>query len=169
LHCIRWLAPDPVFSLFEPPVATNPRALQYFWRCQIQELVKDLHLFSLTFNIKQIPKADLPMIVAIMKTAFGSINQIRFIETDANGLARRVNLGDERLAGVRRRCTWRELCMQYYEEHRIHSYFFKFELLKSQAEDVQGIMDKDEAFFEPVYSPLTVESAATEELEVKEC
>ena len=59
--------------------------------------------------------------------------------------------------------------MQYYEEHRIHSYFFKFELLKSQAEDVQGIMDKDEEFFEPVFSPLTVDSAAMGGLDVKEC
>lgn len=157
LHCIRWLAPDPVFSLFEPPVATNPRALQYFWRCQIQDLVKDLHLFSLTFNIKQIPKADLSMIVAIMKAAFGSIQQIRFIETDANGVARPVELDDERLTGVRRRWTWRELCMQYYEIHRIHSYFFKFELLKSQAEDVQAFMDKDGEFFEKGFNPMTLE------------
>lgn len=165
LHCIRWLAPNAVFSLFEPPVATNPRALQYFWRCQIQELVKDLHLFSLTFNIKQIPKADLPMIVAIMKAAFGSINEIRFIETDANGVARPVSLEDERLAGVRRRCTWRELCMQYYEQHRIHSYFFKFELLKSQAEDVESAMDKDEKFFGPVFAPLSLQAEADKDAE----
>ncbi|KAH7405872.1 hypothetical protein DE146DRAFT_715050 [Phaeosphaeria sp. MPI-PUGE-AT-0046c] len=165
LHCIRWLAPDPVFSLFEPPVATNPRALQYFWRCQIQELVKDLHLFSLTFNIKQIPKADLPMIVAIMKSAFGSINEVRFIETDAKGVARPVSLDDEKLAGVRRQCTWRDLCMQYYEQHRIHSYFFKFELLKSQAEDVRSLMNNDDKFFGPVFLPLTIraESATAEE------
>lgn len=102
------------------------------------------------------------MIVAIMKTAFGSINDIRFIETDANGVARPVNLEDERLAGVRRRCTWRELCMQYYEQHRIHSYFFKFELLKSQAEDVQSLMDKDEKFFGPVFSPLTVQGESAD-------
>jgi hypothetical protein len=154
LHCIRWLAPDPVFSLLEPPVATNPRSLQYFWRCQIQDLVKDLNLLTLTINIQQITKSDIVMIIAIMKCAFGSIEKIRFVETDKTGATIAVDVDDERLGGLKRQHTWRQMCLNYYQAHRIHSYFFKFELLKGQVEDVENIMVKESEFFYAPFWPL---------------
>ncbi|KAL5119474.1 hypothetical protein ACEQ8H_002539 [Pleosporales sp. CAS-2024a] len=154
LHCIRWLAPDSVFMLFEPPVATNPRSLQYFWRCQIQDLVKDLHLFTLTINIRHIAKSELPMMVAVIQSAFGSIKQLRFVETDSHGTTKPLDLNDERLSGLRRKHTWREMCLDYFQTHRTHSYFFKFELLKAQAEDLEAIMAKESYFYNTAFSPL---------------
>jgi hypothetical protein len=144
-----------VFSLFEPPVATNPRSLQYFWRCQIQDLVKDLNLFTLTLNIKQIPIADVLMIVAIMKNAFGSMGKIHFVETDKNGTTIPVEMSDERLRGLNEKHTWKEMCLNYYQTHRIHSYFFKFELLKGQVEDLESLMAQDVKFFNAEFSPLS--------------
>jgi hypothetical protein len=154
LHCIRWLAPDTIFSLFEPPVATNPRSLQYFWRCQIQDLVKDLDLFTLTLNIKQIETADILMMVSIMKNAFGSMAKIKFIETDKNGVTTPVEMSDERLSGLSGQHTWREMCLNYYQTHRIHSYFFKFELLKGDEQNLETLMAQDEKFFNTAFSPM---------------
>jgi hypothetical protein len=155
LHCIRWLAPDAIFALFEPPVATNPRSLQYFWRCQIQDLVKDLNLFTLTLNIKQLPTADILMIVAIMKNAFGSMEKIHFVETDKNGMTTPVEMSDQRLKELNEKHTWKEMCLDYYQTHRIHSYFFKFELLKGQVEDLEAVMAQDGKFFNTAFSPLS--------------
>jgi hypothetical protein len=154
LHCIRWLAPDTIFLLFEPPVATNPRSLQYFWRCQIQDLVKDVHLLTLTIDTKQIAKSELPMMIAVMKSAFGTIEKLKFVETDNNGVSRPVELDDERLSGLKKMHTWEQMCMDYYHTHRAHSYFFKFELLKGQAEDLENAMAKDTTFFDTPFSPL---------------
>jgi hypothetical protein len=154
LHCIRWLAHDSIFALLEPPVATNPRSLQYFWRCQIQDLVKDLHLFTLTINIKEIPMADVLMIAAIIKSAFGSVERICFIETDSDGKTCNVDRSDERLRGLMGKSTWKEMCAQYYQNHRINLYYFKSELLKGQAEDLESAMSKEKEFFDEEVAPL---------------
>jgi hypothetical protein len=154
LHCIRWLAPDIIFSLFEPPVATNPRSLQYFWRCQIQDLVKDLDLFTLTLNIKQISPAEIIMIVAIMKNAFGSIAKIRFVETDIAGVTTPVEMSDERLKGLYEQHTWKDMCISYYQTHRNYSYFYKFELLKGSEEMLEMLMANLGSFFNTPFSPM---------------
>jgi len=156
LHCIRWLAPDPIFALFEPPVITTPRPLQYFWRCQIQDLVKDVELFTLTINIKQISRHDIAMIMAIINIAFSNTGRISFIETDKNGVASPVDMNDKRLAGLGTKHTWKELCLAYYESHRTHSYFYKFDLLRSQVEDLETVMAEDETFFNTPFSPMSV-------------
>ncbi|KAF2032244.1 hypothetical protein EK21DRAFT_61458 [Setomelanomma holmii] len=154
LHCIRWLAPDRIFGLFEPPVATNPSALQYFWRCQIQDLVMELNLLSLTINVSQIPKEDLPMVVAILKNAFGSAERIHFVQTAADGSIERTDSNSEVLKGLGKECSWREMCMAYYQAHRRHSYFFRFELLKGESEKLlEDEMDGDKGFFDTVFKP----------------
>lgn len=94
------------------------------------------------------------MIVAIMKCAFGSIEKMRFVETDKNGVTCTVEMDDERLGSLDKKHTWRQMCMNYYEAHRVHSYFFKFELLKGQVEDVENIMAKDSKFFDRAFTPL---------------
>jgi hypothetical protein len=146
LHCIRWLAPDPVFALFEPPVATSPRALQYFWRCQIQDLAKELDLLTLTLDVENVPEEELPMIVAILKESFGSVEKILFVD----GEGKRVDVHE----GVKESRSWREMCEGYFERHQMHSYFFKFELLKA----VEGVlgerMDGDRGFFDGRFEPL---------------
>ncbi|KAH7079036.1 hypothetical protein BKA63DRAFT_488716 [Paraphoma chrysanthemicola] len=154
LHCIRWLAPDPVFALFEPPVATNPRSLQYFWRCQIQDLVKDVHLFTLTLNVAQIPREDIPMIVAIMKMAFGSVHRILFVRTDRDGLVSRVALDDEVLREVGKEARWREMCLGYWRRYGRHSYFFKFDLFKAGEKGVDEEMDAMKEFFDGTGLPM---------------
>jgi len=154
LHCIRWMAPDPVFDLLEPPVATNPRSLQYFWRCQIQDLAKDLDLLTLTINIKNIPTEDIPVIVSIMKNAFGSVEKLHFIEADRDGTSTVVPMDDERLKGVTEEQTWRDMCLGYYRSHRTQSYYFKFELLKGDEQVLEDAMDSDREFYYKQFFPL---------------
>ncbi|KAL6712488.1 hypothetical protein ACN47E_000365 [Coniothyrium glycines] len=143
LHCIRWLAPDLVFELLEPPVVTSPRSLQYFWRCQIQDLARELNISTLTIDVKGIPPVDLVMIARIMKSAFASVQRFRFIDTDNNGFAQEVkssalSFGDDWDA-----TTWRQSCFEYWERHCTHQYFFKFELMRLDREEVKSLMDVD--------------------------
>ncbi|KAF2823443.1 hypothetical protein CC86DRAFT_298782 [Ophiobolus disseminans] len=148
LHCIRWMAPEPVFELFEPPVATNPRSLQYFWRCQIQDLVKEVELLTLTLNIHNIPPEDLPMIVAIMENSFGSVKRLQFVDYARDGKGAYLKKDDDRLKGLVGGQTWRDMCLGYYRRHRMHSYYFKWELLKGIQEDVQDAMNCDKEFYD---------------------
>ncbi len=146
LHCIRWLAPDPVFDLLEPPVVTNPRALQYFWRCQIQDLARELHLLSLTIDIAGIPTNDLPMVVCILRKAFGSIEHMRFVDRNKDGVCKEVKLSDETIRTMEQD-SWRDMCSGYLERHRLYHYFYKWDLMSSTAEEYDALMDKDREFF----------------------
>lgn len=148
LHCIRWMAPDEVFELFEPPVATNPRSLQYFWRCQIQELAKELNLLTLTIDIRMLPKEDALMVVAIMKLAFGSVEKLHFVDCGTE----RLQTGDEILEGLGGEQTWREMCLGYYQRHRTSSYYFKFEMLKGNQDDVEKTMNENRNFFDEEFT-----------------
>jgi hypothetical protein len=94
------------------------------------------------------------MMVSIMKNAFGSMAKINFIETDKNGVTTPVEMSDERLSGLYGQHTWREMCLNYYQTHRIHSYFFKFELLKGDEQDLEKLMAQDEKFFNTAFSPM---------------
>ncbi|KAF1841790.1 uncharacterized protein K460DRAFT_344981 [Cucurbitaria berberidis CBS 394.84] len=149
LHCIRWLAPDPVFELLEPPVVTNPPSLQYFWRCQIQDLVRDLHLLTLTVDLEGIPSADIPMVVHILQGVFGSVERMLFVETDKGSNSKKVKLSDEtvKMAG---RMSWREMCKAYWEGHRTHQYFFKWDLMRATTEEFDKLMEEDKDFFDSV-------------------
>ncbi|CAO2657589.1 Nn.00g037150.m01.CDS01 [Neocucurbitaria sp. VM-36] len=149
LHCIRWLAPDPVFDLLEPPVVTNPPSLQYFWRCQIQDLVRELHLYSLTIDLRCIPSADVPMVAHILRSAFGSVERMLFIETDKRGSTTRVEATDERIERIKmaEEMSWRDMCTGYWERHRQHQYFFKWDLLRATTEEFEKRMEEDKKFF----------------------
>ena len=63
LHCMRWLAPDPIFDLLQPPVQREMGGLPHFWRCQLRALVHGLHLGELIIDVKIVPSADLPKAV----------------------------------------------------------------------------------------------------------
>jgi hypothetical protein len=141
LHCIRWLAPDSVFELLEPPVVTNPRSLQYFWRCQIQDLARELNLFTLTINVKGIPTADLAMVVRILRKAFGSVERVLLVETDKDGKTKKLGTDIECLGKTYDTTTWRALCAGYWARHKTHQYFFKFELMQLNMEDFEALMD----------------------------
>ncbi|KAJ4373943.1 hypothetical protein N0V83_002682 [Neocucurbitaria cava] len=146
LHCIRWLAPDPVFELLEPPVVTNPPSLQYFWRCQIQDLVRELNLYTLTVDLRCIPPADIPMVVHILRNAFGSVERMVFVETDRRGGTTQVEYDDERLKPAKE-SSWREMCKGYWERHRQHQYFFKWDLLHATTEDFEKRIEENKGFF----------------------
>lgn len=146
LHCIRWLAPDPVFELLEPPVVTTPRSLQFFWRCQIQDLVRDLNLLTLTINLKGVPSEDVPMVIRILKNAFGGLERLLFVETDKYGNSKSVEF-DDRTTELFDKQSWREMCRGYYERHRIHQYYLKWDLLRMETDELEDLMDEDKDFF----------------------
>jgi hypothetical protein len=147
LHCIRWLAPDEVFELLEPPVVTNPRSLQYFWRCQIRELAREVDLLCLTVDLRGMPKEDIPMVDRILRSVFGSVKRIKFVETDGFGTSKEVGGEDERIQGLND-TSWRELCRGYFERHRRHHYFFSMDLMRKGEAELERMMDENRAFFD---------------------
>lgn len=90
LHCIRWLSPDPIFALFEPPVNTNPPNLQFFWRMQLQDLMREVHLHTLTLDVTGVPVEDIPFVARLLVGAFGSVQNVVFIETHEGETGQRV-------------------------------------------------------------------------------
>ncbi|KAF1940508.1 hypothetical protein EJ02DRAFT_314059, partial [Clathrospora elynae] len=145
LHCLRWFAPDPVFDLLQPPVLTNPRALQYFWRCQIRDLAREVNLRCLTIDVKGVPSEDVNMVVRILKNAFGSVEHVRFVETNDDGSAQTVMGIQSEGLGEK---NWRELCTRYFERHRLHQYFSRADLMRVSTGEFQRLMDGDMAFFD---------------------
>lgn len=154
LHCVRWLAPDPLWELFEPPVATNPPSLTYFWRCQIQDLMRELSLLTLTVDIRDVPLADVPMLVRILKSAIGSTEHVRIID----------NLGSKKepkvvnLALLRRfpdfeELTWKELALRYHADYKHLRWHMRHKLVPTDPRvDLRSLlgewMDKTRAFFD---------------------
>ncbi|KAF2856848.1 hypothetical protein T440DRAFT_11239 [Plenodomus tracheiphilus IPT5] len=136
LHCIRWLAPDHVFELFEPPVVTKPLSLQYFWRCQIQDLAQEVHLQTLTVDVRGVPTKDLRMVVRILKAAFGGVERVQFVETETDGRVRVLGEEDERVDMAREE-SWREMCRGYFERYRRYQYLMRFELLGRELEALE--------------------------------
>jgi hypothetical protein len=150
VHCLRWLAPDPIFELFDPPVPTNPPALCYLWRCQIMDLVKEVHLAVLTIDVCGVPETDLPMIVRILRQAFGSVGCVRFrncplgVDTDQSMLDR-----------LREKRSWREECRGWFERkrndrNRQHWRGMSDERRKMGIEDLERDMDCNREFFDQV-------------------
>jgi len=148
LHCIRWLAPDHVFELFEPPVVTNPRSLQYFWRCQIQDLSREVTLLTLTLDVSSIPVQDLAMVTRIMRESFGGVERIRFVETDKSGKVTVLERNDLRLAAVGEGRTWRELSRAFFEKYRRYQYFTKFALFNQDMKQLEKYMDENKEAFD---------------------
>ncbi|KAF3040351.1 hypothetical protein E8E12_009217 [Didymella heteroderae] len=155
LHCVRWLAPDPLWELFEPPVATNPPGLTYFWRCQLQDLMKELTFLSLTIDIRDVPPADVPMLVRILKSAIGSIQHIRVI--DDLGTKKEPHVCNQAL---HRRFpdfqepTWRELGLKYHADHKHLRWHMRHKWAHTGRDevDVRPVlnewMDHNRAFFD---------------------
>jgi hypothetical protein len=108
-----------------------------------------------TINIKEIPIADIPMIVAVVKSAFGSVDKVQFVETGSDGKSCAVDKSDERLKELMTKTTWREMCTQYFQNHRMNLYYFKLELLKGQVEDLESAMNKEDEFFDGEVAPLS--------------
>ncbi|CBX94601.1 hypothetical protein IAQ61_009562 [Plenodomus lingam] len=147
LHCVRWLAPDHVFELFEPPVVTTPQSLQYFWRCQIQDLANEVHLLSLTVDVRNMPVQDLGMVVKILKVVFGTVERVRFVETERNGRVKVLDEEDERVKMAMEGGTWREMCRGYFQRYSRHQYLMRFELVGVDGAVLEERMEERAAEF----------------------
>ncbi|KAH6620225.1 hypothetical protein C7974DRAFT_315878 [Boeremia exigua] len=122
LHCMRWMAPDTVWELFKPPVASSPPTLTYFWRCQLRDLMKELTLLTLTIDITDVPPADVPMLVRIINTAVDSVERIRVIDNKFRSGSCAENGAQDLSARFpdMQHSTWRELSLQYHKDYKCH-------------------------------------------------
>lgn len=145
LHCMRWLAVNEVFELLEPPVVTSPRSLQFFWRCQIQDLVRELHLDTLTIDLFGVPKADIPMVLRILESSF-NFQRLNFVDKDERRNTKVVKLSEDMLQQVEA-LTWREMCKDYWSRHKITQYYFRSELMNMGSVVFDTLMDADGDFF----------------------
>jgi hypothetical protein len=151
LHCVRWLAADPIFDLLEPPQPSGGSGLPLFWRCQLRALAQEVHLLELVVDIDGIPKADIAMVVRILTGVFGSVERVKFVEGSIPGKTVVVDKGDERLAGLGKE-SWREMVKGYIERYRRqigwHNWHFKMDLVPLREEEVDDLMDKEMEFFD---------------------
>lgn len=143
LHCLRWLAPDPVFMLFDPPAYTSPHGLQYFWRCQIQDLARELHLHTLTLDLQGVQPNHVPMVVRILRKAFGSVKFVRFLDD-----GKEIPQGHWRLQGLQENKTWRTMCMEWFTMYRQNQGYMSDSCRIKTTGDLQKDMDAEADFFD---------------------
>lgn len=143
LHCLRWLSPDPVFMLFDPPAYTSPHGLQYFWRCQIQDLARELHLHTLTLDLQGVQPNHVQMVVRILQHAFGSVQHIRFQEDGKD-----IEECHWRLEGLKVSKTWRELCRQWYTAYSPNQGYMSDSRRAKSIAELEGDMDAETGFFD---------------------
>ncbi|KAL5397050.1 hypothetical protein PMIN06_000497 [Paraphaeosphaeria minitans] len=143
LHCLRWLSPDPVFLLFDPPAYTSPHGLQYFWRCQIQDLVRELHLHTLTLDLHSVVPHHVQMVVRILRRAFGGVKYVKFVEDGKD-----ICEGHWRLQGLRERQSWRTMCREWFEAHRAKGGYMSDERRWKSTEELEKDMDAERNFFD---------------------
>jgi hypothetical protein len=147
LHCIRWLAPTQVHELLEQPILTTPKSMAFFWRCMIQDLAREVHLHTLTIDLRGVESEDVGMVARILKNVFGSVQFVRFVETDNFGAVREIKEGDGRLRGLGEK-SWRELCRVCFVRYRQEVGYFSAETAKKGEEEVEAEMDRDKEFFD---------------------
>jgi len=149
LHCMRWLSPDELYELLEPPHQnyTQP-GLPRFWRCQLRALVKEIHLLELTLDIKGIPKSEIAMMIRIVVAAFGSVERVKIVETNIREATKVLGKDDDRLVGLGGE-TWREMTKSYVDRYRRqwHSLHLKKGLGEMSTEELDSLMDKEKEFF----------------------
>lgn len=75
LHVLRWFSPDAVFELFDPPTYGG---LQYLWRLQLQDLLKEVHLNQLTLVLDNMPAGDMRPVVMMILSCLGNVETLRF-------------------------------------------------------------------------------------------
>ncbi|KAF2000638.1 hypothetical protein P154DRAFT_434520 [Amniculicola lignicola CBS 123094] len=145
LHVTRWLAPDPVFELFDPKLSLRPPAMQYFWRCQIQDLAKELHLSVLTIDILKMDTADLPFVSRVIRGSFASIGRVQYM-CGGEMLAS----DDERLSKVDDGISWGQLCRDVFLRYRnvhMHSQAFSRDRIAAGMEGLEKFMEDRAEFF----------------------
>ncbi|KAJ4293225.1 hypothetical protein N0V90_008507 [Kalmusia sp. IMI 367209] len=145
LHCLRWLAPDPVFLLFDPPAYTSPHGLQYFWRCQIQDLARDLHLHTLTLDLQGVQPNHVQMVVRVLRQAFGSVEFVKFQEDGKD-----IDEEHWRLDGLRGNKSWRDMCKEWFSTYKNNQGYMSDKRRGMTMGDLERDMDADKDFFDCV-------------------
>ncbi|KAF2867877.1 hypothetical protein BDV95DRAFT_580814 [Massariosphaeria phaeospora] len=138
-HCIRWFSPDLLFELFDFAVHTTPKGLQYLWRCQLQELARELHLSILKIDVDEIIQQDVPFVLRILRQAFGSVERVKIVGCDEQ-LARNYVHDSEHK-------TWRELCDQWFKGPRRSRPYFNPQRA-SDLTELKSVMDDEQEFFD---------------------
>jgi hypothetical protein len=145
LHCLRWLSPDPVFLLFDPPAYTSPHGLQYFWRCQIQDLARELNLHTLTLDLQGVEPNHVQMVVRILRQAFGSVKHVKFLED-----GKEVPENHSQLRGLGEKKSWRMMCREWFETYKANAGYMSDERRWKSSEDLESDMDAEKDFFDTV-------------------
>ncbi|KAF2463943.1 uncharacterized protein BDR25DRAFT_346955 [Lindgomyces ingoldianus] len=135
IHCIRWFAPDPIFDLFDPPLTLYPRAMQYFWRCQIQDLVRELHLSILSVDISGLHMQDIPFVAQILRKCFGSVETLNFTWCGTP-----IHRGDARLGNLDAMDTWAQLCGDIIGRNFRDTVYFSAARMEASMEDLSKEM-----------------------------
>jgi hypothetical protein len=90
------------------------------------------------------------MVVAILKSAFSSIENVRFVDTGKHGMGLALDTGDQKLGALASDATWRELCLGYLRKYGYRDYYLKQELRDCKEKVLEDAMDGDRAFFDEV-------------------
>ncbi|KAF1974411.1 hypothetical protein BU23DRAFT_461771 [Bimuria novae-zelandiae CBS 107.79] len=145
LHCLRWLSPDPMFMLFDPPAYTSPHGLQYFWRCQIQDLARELHLHTLTLDLSGVPLQHVQMVVRILEQAFGSVKFVKFQDD-----GKPIDEGHWRLEGLKVRKTWRQIAREWFTAYKASQGYMSDARRSKTVAELERDMDAESEFFDAV-------------------
>ncbi|KAF2654334.1 hypothetical protein K491DRAFT_717264 [Lophiostoma macrostomum CBS 122681] len=148
LHCMRWFVPDEIFEAIGPQLGLKPLGMQYFWRCQIRDFIRELRLKMLNIDLTYVPKEDLPIIVRALRTCFADVEAIGFIY---DGFA--VAKGDPQLRLLSEEKSWGELCKDAflrYQNAAHHSNMFRTEVRDMSIENFEAQLAPNKVFFEQV-------------------
>jgi hypothetical protein len=122
--------------------------MQYFWRLQIQDLAKELHLSVLTIDLKDTPVDDIMFVVSILRHCFGSVQRVRFVKSEQT-----LKPGTEGISEDGEIETWKELCRDAFERYRNNrghdQCFISAQRKKGSVEHLLALMkEKDSEFFD---------------------
>jgi hypothetical protein len=152
LHCMRWFVPNPIFEAFGPEMGLCPPGMQFYWRCQIRDYVRELHLKVLNINLAHIPEKDLPLMIRSLRTCCAEIETIRF---NHNGVA--IANDDPKLRALSEAKSWGELCKDAFLRYRYtadHSTMFRAEVTQMSVEEFEAKFASNREFFDRVESSL---------------
>lgn len=106
-----------------------------------------MHLLSLTVDVRNMPVQDLGMVVKILKVVFGTVERVRFVETERNGRVKVLDEEDERVKMAMEGGTWREMCRGYFQRYSRHQYLMRFELVGVDGAVLEERMEERAAEF----------------------
>lgn len=115
--------------------------------------MKELNLSTLTVDIKDVPLADVPMLVKIISFAMGSVERVRIIDSNAHPDKCTERPADDSYlrSPDLQHSTWRELSLQYHNDYRYQRWHMKHILTLRDVDLCPMLntwMNKDVDFFD---------------------